>query len=158
MIDAIQSITQFNKLAGNTNTEFNPRQIAMYTGLQLEELAEKIDTIAAGTHDGEAKHTLQSIASYLDDWGRDFKSGFYDFEVATADPHKLLDDDVDQFVVTVGSLLSQGADINGAINEVNRANMAKVWPDGTMHRDANGKIVKPEGWTPPDLTPFVCGA
>jgi predicted HAD superfamily Cof-like phosphohydrolase len=158
MTDAIQSITQFNKLAGNTSTEFNARQIAMYTGLQFEELAEKINTIARGTCDGDIKNVLAGMAAVMHGWGMDFKKGFFDFEVATADPVAMLDDDVDQFVVTVGSLLSQGADIHGAINEVNRANMDKVWPDGTMHRDENGKIVKPAGWTEPDLAPFVCGA
>lgn len=30
------------------------------------------------------------------------------------------------------------------------ANEAKIWPDGTIHRDENGKWEKPPGWTGPE--------
>jgi predicted HAD superfamily Cof-like phosphohydrolase len=151
----IEMIRTFNTLAGNTDDQFNIRQAAMYMGLQCEELAEKLNNVAkAGTR--LTQPYLLDIANELDALGVEFKRGTYDLEFTRVDRHAIMDDDIDLFVVTVGSLLSQGVDIHGAIAEVNRANMAKVWPDGTMHRDANGKIVKPEGWTAPDLTPFVC--
>ena len=35
--------------------------------------------------------------------------------------------------------------------EVHRSNMAKVGPGGKVLRREDGKILKPEGWTPPDL-------
>lgn len=154
MNDPIELIRKFNTLAGNTDNVFNVRQSAMYFGLQLEEMAEKLNNLAAvGTN--LSRPYLSQVADELDSLGVEFKKGTYDCEFKNVGRHAIMDDDVDLFVVTVGSLLSQGADIHGAIAEVNRANMAKVWPDGTMHRDANGKIVKPEGWTAPDLMPFV---
>lgn len=147
--DPIEKIRKFNTLAGNTDDAFNVRQAAMYFGLQCEELAEKLGHLSVTDNLGHLAHAIDSV-------GDEFKQGKYDHAFESADPADLLDDDVDQFVVTVGSMLSQGVDIAGAIAEVNRANMAKVWPDGTMHRDANGKIVKPGDWTAPDLSPFVC--
>lgn len=141
----IETIRTFNTLAGNTDDQFNLRQSAMYMGLQCEELAEKFRTLG-----------FAAQFEYLDNLGKMFKNSTFDFAFEQANRQNLLDDDIDLFVVTVGSLLSQGADIHGAIGEVNRANMDKVFPDGTMHRDANGKIIKPEGWLEPDLTPFTC--
>ena len=38
-----------------------------------------------------------------------------------------------------------------AFLEVHRSNMCKVAADGTIKRRADGKILKPEGWTPPNL-------
>lgn len=35
--------------------------------------------------------------------------------------------------------------------EVMRSNMAKVGPNGEVYRNEAGKIVKPPGWTPPDI-------
>lgn len=35
--------------------------------------------------------------------------------------------------------------------EVQRSNMAKLQPDGTVKRRDDGKILKPDGWTPPDI-------
>lgn len=152
MNNPIEMIRTFNTLAGNTDDQFNIRQAAMYMGLQCEELAEKLRSLSQATN----SYYLRNLSIDLDDLGDGFKTGDHDAEFTRVDRHAIMDDDIDLFVVTVGSLLSQGVDIHGATGEVNRANMAKVWPDGTMHRDANGKIVKPEGWTAPDLTPFVC--
>lgn len=35
--------------------------------------------------------------------------------------------------------------------EVQRSNMSKVWPDGTVHKNEYGKVMKPPGFKPPDL-------
>lgn len=147
----IDLIRQFNTLAGNTDDTFNVRQTALYTGLQCEELAEKLATLARVSESPFLAH----MAIDLDQLADEFKVGTFDDTFASVDRLAMLDDDVDLFIVTVGALLSQGVDVDGAIAEVNRANMSKVWPAGTMHRDGNGKIVKPEGWTAPDLRPFV---
>ncbi len=41
-----------------------------------------------------------------------------------------------------------GEDVFAAIHA---SNMAKLGPDGTPLRRADGKVLKPEGWTPPDV-------
>jgi len=143
-MDFVESIRQFNLMAGNTDNRFNVRQSALYFGLQLEELGEKLRHLG-----------FKVIGNQLDALGRDMKKGNFDFVFENCNRDLILDDDVDQLVVTIGSMLSQGADIPGALAEVHRANMAKVFPDGKLHKDANGKIMKPEGFVGPDLTPFV---
>lgn len=143
-MDFVESIRQFNLMAGNTDNRFNVRQSALYFGLQLEEMGEKL------CHLG-----FMVIGKQLDAVGRDMKKGNFDFIFESCNRDLILDDDVDQLVVTIGSMLSQGADIPGALAEVHRANMAKVFPDGKLHKDTNGKIMKPEGFVGPDLTPFV---
>jgi predicted HAD superfamily Cof-like phosphohydrolase len=143
--DPIESIRHFNKLAGNTDDVYNVRQAALYFGLQAEELAEKFFTIG-----------LEQVGRTLDILGLELKTGVYDERIKFANRKNLLDDDADLFVVTVGSMLSQGADVVGALNEVCRANDSKIFPDGAMHRNEHGKIIKPDTFTPPDLSPFVC--
>ena len=59
---------------------------------------------------------------------------------------------LDQIVVLIGYGLSRGWPMNEGWAEVVRSNMAKIDPKtGTVLRRADGKILKPEGWTPPDL-------
>lgn len=49
-----------------------------------------------------------------------------------------------------------GWDFDGAFNEVARTNMLKVDPEtGKVRKREDGKVLKPEGWAPPDLSSFV---
>lgn len=61
--------------------------------------------------------------------------------------------DIDYFIK--GLDLECGIDSDAVMQAVHNSNMAKVWPDGTIHRNKIGKILKPDGWTPPDLKPIV---
>lgn len=155
--DHIEQIRKFNVLAGNTDNTYNVRQAALYFGLQLEEMAEKLDTVVGDTEFEQTPYHLDELIDQINLVADQFKHGEFDKLFERADRKMLLDDDVDQFVVTVGSMLSMGADVHGAIAEVNRANLAKVFPDGTLHKNPHGKIIKPEGWTGPNLSEFVCG-
>ncbi len=59
---------------------------------------------------------------------------------------------IDQIVVLIGYGLSRGWPMVEGWDEVVRSNMAKINPHtGTVTRREDGKILKPEGWTPPDL-------
>jgi predicted HAD superfamily Cof-like phosphohydrolase len=59
-------------------------------------------------------------------------------------------------VVCAGALLSRKWDCHGGWAEVVRSNMAKVDPvTGKVIKRADGKILKPEGWTPPQLAQFT---
>ena len=50
----------------------------------------------------------------------------------------------------------QGWRIEDAYAEVTRSNMAKVDPTtGKVIKREDGKVLKPEGWTPPNLVSFV---
>lgn len=41
--------------------------------------------------------------------------------------------------------------LQAVFDEVHRSNMAKLGPDGTPIRREDGKVLKPAGWTPPDI-------
>ena len=140
----VAAVRRFTELAGCTTDRFNVRQTALYIGLQCEELGEKLEACRLGL-----------LAERLYAIGREFKEGEHDDRVNDADRADMLDADVDLAWVTVGAALSSGADVLGAMREVARANLDK-FPGGVVTKDANGKVVKPEGWRAPDITPFVC--
>lgn len=47
--------------------------------------------------------------------------------------------------------LHLGIPLNQVFAEVHRSNMAKALPDGTVRYRPDGKVLKPDGWTPPDI-------
>jgi len=76
--------------------------------------------------------------------------------VANNDPVETLDALIDILVVTIGAIHSMGADAEGAWKEVMRTNFAKIDKEtGKVRKREDGKVLKPVGWTPPDLKPFV---
>jgi predicted HAD superfamily Cof-like phosphohydrolase len=67
-----------------------------------------------------------------------------------------LDALIDILVVTIGAVHSIGADAEGAWKEVMRTNFAKIDREtGKVRKREDGKVLKPLGWTPPELKPFV---
>ena len=54
--------------------------------------------------------------------------------------------------VTYGTAASLGIDLDSAIGAVHAANMAKLGPDGRPILRADGKVMKPSGWEPPDMS------
>ena len=67
-----------------------------------------------------------------------------------------LDACMDLIWVTLGYCHMKGYDVRGAWNEVTTSNLWKIdSKTGKVIRREDGKILKPEGWTPPDLTKFI---
>jgi predicted HAD superfamily Cof-like phosphohydrolase len=67
-----------------------------------------------------------------------------------------LDALVDILVVTIGAIHSAGFDGEGAWKEVMKTNFAKIDKDtGKVRKREDGKVLKPIGWTPPELEPFL---
>ena len=67
-----------------------------------------------------------------------------------------LDACMDLIWVTLGYCHMKGYDVRGAWNEVTTSNLWKIdAKTGKVIRREDGKILKPEGWTPPDLTKFI---
>jgi predicted HAD superfamily Cof-like phosphohydrolase len=72
------------------------------------------------------------------------------------DPIEQLDALIDILVVTIGAIHSMGADAEGAWKEVMKTNFAKIDHEtGKVRKREDGKVLKPVGWMPPELAPFV---
>ena len=77
-------------------------------------------------------------------------------QVNPADPVEVLDALIDILVVTIGAIHSMGADGEGAWKEVMRTNFAKIDKDtGKVRKREDGKVLKPVGWTPPELNNYL---
>ena len=57
----------------------------------------------------------------------------------------------DIIYIVCGTAVSYGIPLDRVFEEVHRSNMAKLGPDGKVKRREDGKILKPDGWTPPDI-------
>ena len=72
------------------------------------------------------------------------------------DQVETLDALIDILVVTIGAIHSMGADAEGSWKEVMKTNFAKIDSEtGKVRKREDGKVLKPVGWVPPDLKPFV---
>jgi predicted HAD superfamily Cof-like phosphohydrolase len=69
---------------------------------------------------------------------------------------EILDALADIGYILAGTIINHGMqDIyDDAFAEVHRSNMAKL-VDGKVHRRDDGKVMKPEGWQPPNLSQFL---
>jgi predicted HAD superfamily Cof-like phosphohydrolase len=67
-----------------------------------------------------------------------------------------LDALIDILVVTIGAIHSAGFDAEGAWKEVMSTNFAKIDRDtGKVRKREDGKVLKPQGWTAPNMVPFL---
>ena len=74
----------------------------------------------------------------------------------TDDRVETLDALIDILVVTIGAIHSMGADGEGAWKEVMSTNFAKIDREtGKVRKREDGKVLKPVGWTAPELAQFL---
>ena len=67
-----------------------------------------------------------------------------------------LDALIDILVVTIGAIHSAGFDGEGAWKEVMSTNFAKIDREtGKVRKREDGKVLKPVGWTAPNMVPFL---
>lgn len=76
--------------------------------------------------------------------------------VSAEDKEEILDALLDIVVVTIGAMHSLGVDSEGGWKEVMRSNFDKIdSKTGKVRKREDGKVLKPLGWVPPNLKPFV---
>lgn len=81
-----------------------------------------------------------------------------EFKTALANNDRVeqLDALIDILVVTIGAIHSGGFDAEGAWKEVMNTNFAKIDNEtGKVRKREDGKVLKPTGWTAPNLLPYV---
>jgi predicted HAD superfamily Cof-like phosphohydrolase len=80
---------------------------------------------------------------------------FWEAEAASDDVEQI-DACFDMIWVIVGYMKSRGWNCEGIWDEGAKSNLTKIDPTtGSVRRREDGKILKPEGWKPPDFTKFV---
>ena len=121
---------------------------AVQLGVYFEEVEEMVEAMGFAH-----RFTPQATAAYFKD-----RHPLYTQTVenmTTAQHVALLDALCDQIVTAIGVAHMFGFDIEAALREVNRSNWSKFDSEGNPIFDAQGKIKKGEGYTPPDLKDFV---
>jgi predicted HAD superfamily Cof-like phosphohydrolase len=86
------------------------------------------------------------------------KEEFEELMTANRDNDEIerLDACMDLIWVVLGYCISKGYDVKGAWNEVALTNLRKIDKvTGKVIKNEAGKVMKPEGWKPPDLSKFV---
>jgi predicted HAD superfamily Cof-like phosphohydrolase len=136
--DLISDQIAIMRAFGNTTTMRDLDQASLYLKLHLEELCETMCAANPGK--------LEQIEALFGELTR------YAVVTPDADLVEMFDGAIDCAVVNLGFGLSLGLPMQAGWAEVHRSNVAKVDPTtGLVTRRDDGKVLKPEGWTPPDL-------
>jgi len=110
-----------------------------------------IDTFATAC---DQAPSIDNYAMYLDLITEEYEE--LKEAVIANDRIEQLDALVDILVVTMGAIRAGGFDGEGAWKEVMDTNFAKIdSTTGKVIKREDGKVLKPEGWTAPNLTKFI---
>ena len=75
--------------------------------------------------------------------------------ITTDDIVEVADAIADSVWVLLGYGLARGLPMGCIWEEVARSNLEKIGPTGLVLKDANGKVIKPAGWRPPDINDCI---
>jgi predicted HAD superfamily Cof-like phosphohydrolase len=127
-VSIFYDVDAFMKAAGHGP---DPKKVSLYLDLVREEMGELEQAMA----DYHASENLQ------------------DEQLAKADA---LDAICDTIWVLVGLSRTMDLPVDQGWDAVTITNLRKVDPElGTVIRDENGKIQKPQGWRPPDMLRII---
>ena len=106
--------------------------------------------IDACDQESSAKN-VKLYKTLIDEEVGEFRSAYY-----ACDEVEQLDACMDMIWVILGYCYMKGWNVDGAWNEVARSNLMKINPEtGKVNKREDGKVLKPEGWTPPQLEQFI---
>ena len=131
MSNVFRDQAKFMKACEQTVGESNEDQFKLYLKLIKEEYNELLEA--------------QGLNQNLDRIG-----------YLPVDKVETLDALIDIMVVTIGALQSLGVDAEGAWKEVMSTNFAKIDSlTGRVRKREDGKVLKPTGWQPPQLSKYI---
>ncbi|SAK98537.1 Phosphoribosyl-ATP pyrophosphohydrolase [Caballeronia pedi] len=120
----------------------NKEQTELYLRLMLEEVGETL-VAANPSRAAEIRTAINLLA---------------DLATLSSQTNRveLFDGLLDVIVTATGAGISAALPLAEGWKEVFRSNMAKVDPEtGAVRRRDDGKVLKPEGWTPPNLAAIL---
>jgi predicted HAD superfamily Cof-like phosphohydrolase len=117
----------------------------------MTDVFKDIDTFATAC---DQPPSIENYVMYLDLITEEYEE--LKEAVIANDRVEQLDALVDILVVTIGAIRAGGFDGEGAWKEVMDTNFAKIDPTtGKVIKREDGKVLKPEGWTAPQLEKFI---
>lgn len=151
----MRAVARFMTIAGQTTKGFNARQACLYTGLQLEELGEKIDAIMAGLLTPSQREHFFPLRDALAQFANEFKQGLHEGAILRSRHADIIDADFDLAWVSVAALFSESVNADAAVAHGAFTNLDK-FRDGVVLKDpATGKVQKPSDWKSPDFLPYT---
>ena len=69
--------------------------------------------------------------------------------IESGDIYDQADAMIDLIYFALGTLVEMGVKPQELFSAVHRANMAKLWPDGRVHHNEEGKVIKSPSWVDP---------
>ena len=137
-------LREFHRLIGNPIFErpqvSPPDRVRLRMSMLIEEALETVQACFSTHYD---THTLLHVKRLLDN--------FIAHTPVFVNLPLLADGLGDTDYIVEGTRLEFGIDGEPIADAIHKANMAKVGPDGWIVRRTDGKVLKPEGWTPPDI-------
>lgn len=155
MMPFIDAIAHFQARCGQSTAGFNPQQVSLYTGLQLEELGEQMAVIAGGCVMHSERMRLLDLADLLKKWSNEFKEGRHTGDLMRCNHADLIDGQFDLAWVAAAALNSTSIDPVGAIAHGSYTNLDKVREGVPVMKDGNGKVQKPANWKAPNFEPYT---
>ncbi|MEX3764441.1 hypothetical protein [Paraburkholderia phenoliruptrix] len=132
----------FMDACGQSIDRPNKEQTELYLRLMIEELGETL-VAANPSGAGEIRSLIAGLTALA-------------VLSSQTDRVELFDGLIDVIVTTAGAGISAGLPMSAGWQEVMRSNHAKIDPDtGAVRRRGDGKILKPDGWTPPNLAALL---
>lgn len=119
------------------------------TDLMRDDMRHAIEPVAKLMQAGDQQPGVGTASLYRTLIDEEY-SELIEAEVAQIE-HEEFDACLDLIWVTIGYMLSRGWPVPEGWSEVAESNLAKIGPDGRLEKRADGKVLKPAGWTPPDL-------
>lgn len=123
--------------------KMNRENVQFIINMVASELVELAQTVADNPDD--AISMVQQGASV--DVSRDYVKPTDDTEIIA----EQADAAVDMWYYLLNTYAKYGINLDKVFQCVHNANSAKLFSDGTYHRRDDGKILKPPGWTEPDI-------
>lgn len=126
----------------------NDDHLRVQTGCHFEEVMEMVAVMSGD--DEYSSQLLDRLHTALTIVSLGLKHGTIKFRVNPSDRAEFLDSLCDQIVTGVGVGHCAGMNMSEAVRRVNHSNWSK-FKNGKPEFDKNGKIEKPDTYTPPNL-------
>lgn len=137
-----EMVKEFTEDTSETVKYFNKNEILFLFQMCFSELIELLQT---EYKEDEIKNIV--MESIYKDFTKDYKIP----DTQTEKLAEQADACIDCWYYCLNAFCKKGVNLSKIFDIVHKANMDKKFPDNTFHRREDGKIIKPEGWQPPNI-------